>query len=79
VALTDRAKVARPSATSLGDDLVVVAAEVGEELLVLDEQLVRPGGEAVAGLDVHADEVAVAALGHAGGTADEVLAATGRR
>ena len=59
-----------------GDDLVVGAAEVVEELAVAFEQLGRCIGTPVSRPDVDAEEITVAALGHASGPADELF--TGR-
>ena len=57
------------------DDLVVLAAEIGEQLAVAQQVLRRRSGESVRGRHVEAEELAVGALGHAGGAANQRLGA----
>ena len=57
------------------DDLVVLAAEVDQQPPVGLEQVGRAGGQTVARLHVHPEQIGLGPLGHPGRPPDEVLAA----
>ena len=74
-----RAKLGERGRDVARDDLVVLAAEVGEELSVAHEVLRPRPGHAFGRADVHAEQFAVRALRHARGPADQVLRFPARR
>ena len=57
----------------VADDLVVLAAEIGQQPAVRFEQFVARLGEPVARPGSHAEQITVGTLGHAGGPTDEVV------